>query len=56
MTKCEMKRSREYMAETAVAAQHHDSIAFWMHTGRPAWRSYEARVVIDSTSARSIHC
>jgi hypothetical protein len=51
-----MKRSREYMAETAVAAQHHDSIDFSMPTGRPARRSYEGRIMIASTSALSIHC
>jgi hypothetical protein len=55
MTKCEMKRSRECMDETIVAAQNYDSIDFVMPTGRPAWRTYEARNMIASTSARSMH-
>lgn len=56
MIERKMKRSREYKDETAVAAQHHDSIDFLTPADRPAWRTYEARVMIASTSARSIHC
>lgn len=34
---CQIRRSREYMAKTVVAAQHHDPIDFWMSTGRAVW-------------------
>lgn len=56
MIQRKMKRSREYMEEIAVAAQRHDSIDFLMPTGHPAWRSYEARIMIDSTIVLSIPC
>ena len=55
MIQRKMKRSREYMADTAVAAHSPVSFDLWMPTRPPACRSYEARVIIDSTSARSIH-
>lgn len=56
MIQRKMNRSHGYTAETTVAAQHHAFIAFLEATGRPAWRSSEARVMINSTSAQSIHC
>lgn len=51
-----MKRSREYTVKTVITTQNDDFIDFRMSTGSAVWGSYAARIMIDSTSARFIHC
>ena len=50
------KRAREYMANPAADAQHHDSMDFTVPTSTKVSRSYKARFMIESLSVRSIHC
>jgi len=56
MIQRKMPRSREYTAKIVKKPQRHDFIHIWMPTGRPAPQSYEARIMIDSTSAPPIRC
>ena len=48
------KRAREYMANPAANAQHHDSMDFTAPSSTKVLRGYEARSMIGSISVRSI--
>ncbi|MCR9091068.1 hypothetical protein [Algiphilus sp.] len=56
MTPGKKKRAREYMPNTVVDAQHHDSVEIPPPFSIKISRSYEARFMIASLSVRSIHC
>ena len=50
------KCAREYMANLVANAQHHDSMGFTGPSSATASRSYQARLMIESMSVRSILC